>query len=81
MKKKAGKLWNFYQVEEYYRERANNGNWPGYFSIEQVLEMMEETLQEEGLSKDALIWELPEGYEEYIKDLNKRRYDRAMKGI
>ena len=79
--KKSGKLWNFYQVEDYYRERVDNGTWPGYFSVEQVLEMMEETLAEEGLSKNAMIWELPEGYEKYMNDLNKRRYDRAMKGI
>lgn len=75
------KLWTFYQVEEYYQERLKTGTWPGYFSIEQVLEALEEILQEDGLSKSDAVWELPNGHEKYMDRLNKKRYDRAMKGI
>jgi len=69
------------QVAEYYKERVDNGTWPGYFSVEQVLEMMEETLRDEGLSKDDYVWELPEGYDKYLDMVNKKRYDRAMRGV
>lgn len=81
MRSELDLLWNYYQVKEYYTERLNNGTWPGYFSVEDILEMMEDTLRDEGLTKDDHIWEVPEGYAEYMRTLNKKKYDRAMRGI